>query len=286
MSQRRELQRRSDSLADIRDLLGAMKNMAQVESRRLAEFIEAQSAATAIVAAAWADFALDQAAQWSVDPPPSELLCVIGSERGFCGDLNQHLAAQAETVAAGTQVVLVGSRLAGAWEGLAAARLPGAGFADEVQKVLLELLAALVPLLRSSAHGAVGLSLLYLNDHGLQRRRLLPAPTSTPATRRSHPVRLQLPPQQYLEALLRQWLETALGSALYEALLHENQRRLQHMEQARQRVDERLDELARMGNRARQEEITQEIEVILLSADLQEEPLNPDRPHRQRPRAA
>ena len=38
------------------------------------------------------------------------------------------------------------------------------------------------------------------------------------------------------------------------------------MERARRNVDERLDALARRANRARQEEITEEIEVILLAS--------------------
>jgi len=38
------------------------------------------------------------------------------------------------------------------------------------------------------------------------------------------------------------------------------------MEQAGHRIDEQLEELGRRSNRARQEEITEEIEIILLSS--------------------
>ena len=45
----------------------------------------------------------------------------------------------------------------------------------------------------------------------------------------------------------------------------ENRRRLQHMEGAMQRMDENASELRRKVNLLRQEEITEEIEVIMLS---------------------
>ena len=57
----------------------------------------------------------------------------------------------------------------------------------------------------------------------------------------------------------------ALSGLLLEALLHENEQRLTHMDQARRNVDDRLDTLTRQTNRARQEEITEEIEIILLA---------------------
>ena len=46
----------------------------------------------------------------------------------------------------------------------------------------------------------------------------------------------------------------------------ENRRRMQHLEGAIRRLEERTSELALKRNALRQEEITEEIEVILLSA--------------------
>ena len=67
-------------------------------------------------------------------------------------------------------------------------------------------------------------------------------------------------------ALIDQFLETALGYALYDALLHENGLRLEHMEQARRRIDQQRDDLARRINRARQGETTEAIEIIMVSS--------------------
>ena len=47
----------------------------------------------------------------------------------------------------------------------------------------------------------------------------------------------------------------------------ENRRRLQHMEGAIQRIQEKAGEMQRKHNMLRQEEITEEIEVIMLSND-------------------
>ena len=47
----------------------------------------------------------------------------------------------------------------------------------------------------------------------------------------------------------------------------ENQQRMQHLDGAVRYLDDRLEALAQKGREIRQEEITEEIEVILLNAD-------------------
>ena len=276
MSGRRELLRHIGRLTEIGDLLGAMRSLALAESRRIAGFIDAQRETSAIVRAAYGRLLRDHGERLELPAPAGRVVCVIGSERGFCGDLNQRLIGSAQALIAphdvasaiatdtpAPRVVLVGSRLADAWSGDAAAAMAGAGFADEVQNILADLVATLTPLML----GNPALSLLYLTDAGPVHQNLLPAPQPrVRATRRSHPLQINLPPRQLHAALIDQFLESALGCALYDALLHENQLRLEHMEQARQRIDEQLEDLARRSNRARQEEITEEIEIILLSS--------------------
>jgi len=55
---------------------------------------------------------------------------------------------------------------------------------------------------------------------------------------------------------------------LFAALMAENQRRVQHLEQAGQHLEREVDALGKRRNMLRQEEIIEEIEVILLSAGL------------------
>jgi len=52
---------------------------------------------------------------------------------------------------------------------------------------------------------------------------------------------------------------------LYGSLLPENQRRMQHMDSAVRRLDRTSEELVLRRNVLRQEEITEEIEIIVLS---------------------
>lgn len=268
MTQRHELQRLHASLTDIGGLMDAMKNIARVECRSIGAFIEAQTSSAAIIEAAFADFAQDHPAEWPVTVPERDVWVVIGSERGLCGDLNRRLA---ETVASLRQsknatLVLVGSQLGQRCTASDGVHVTGAQFAEEGQGVLLKLLSVLPPLLRPVHGESVGLKVLYVGDAGVHQRDLLPVPRVTGrGSARSHPVLLYLRPRDYLAALLQQWLAAALGCALYDALLHENLMRLEHMDQVRNRIDDRLASLKNQVNVARQEEITEEIELLQLS---------------------
>ncbi|MCB1944898.1 MAG: F0F1 ATP synthase subunit gamma [Thauera sp.] len=282
MSKRRELARRMASMTDIGELLGAMKNLALVESQRIAAFIEAQRLVASIVRDALADVLRHHGED--LLPPARDagqhapVLCVIGSERGFCGDLNQRLIDAARgaitTASSPPAVVLVGQRLIDAWDAGATkadACIVGAGFADEADAVLARLLAALAARLAPSARrGSPRVDLLHMAEGGVRSVRVLPADLPPGAAAPpSHSVALNLPAVTLYAELLGQYLETGIGTALYDALLYENQARLAYLEQARQRIDERLIALGRLANRARQEEITEEIEIILLSGQVE-----------------
>jgi F-type H+-transporting ATPase subunit gamma len=275
MSKRRELVRHIDSLTDIGELLGAMRSLAQAESRRIATFIDAQRSTAAIVRGAFARLRADFGAQLPAPPTRGRLICVVGSERGFCGDLNQQLAADACALPGcrdtDTQWVLVGARLIDAWPADApapVARLAGAGIADDVLPVQAALIAALTPHLLAATDAMPALHLHALGEAGIVHTPLLPLDDLTQAApAASHPVDVTLPLARLHASLLDQYLDIALSGALLDALLHENEQRLAHMEQARRNVDEKLDELSRRANRARQEEITEEIEIILLAGE-------------------
>ncbi|MDX1656809.1 MAG: F0F1 ATP synthase subunit gamma, partial [Candidatus Competibacteraceae bacterium] len=86
------------------------------------------------------------------------------------------------------------------------------------------------------------------------------------------PPRTHLPPRQLLQELADHYLFAALNELFHASLLAENQRRAEHLEGAFKRLEEQRDRLRRVDNRLRQEEITEEIEVLLLNAS-QGEPL-------------
>lgn len=94
------------------------------------------------------------------------------------------------------------------------------------------------------------------------------APFSARPVARRHaaaPV-LNVAPRALLPELVEQYLFAALSAILSGSLLAENTRRLQHMDNALQRLEQRRLELSLRRNFLRQQEITEEIEVIMLGA--------------------
>ena len=92
MTRRREVGRRIGTLREIDEILTAMKNLALVEVRRIATFIEAQRGAVRVIEDAAADFLSDYPEAGRTGRTVEEVLCVIGAERGFCGDFNVRVA--------------------------------------------------------------------------------------------------------------------------------------------------------------------------------------------------
>lgn len=69
-----------------------------------------------------------------------------------------------------------------------------------------------------------------------------------------------------------QRLFAALHQIFYDSLLAENQRRIQHVDYAVHKIERDSQARTRQRNRLRQEEITDEIEVIMLSAETRQQP--------------
>jgi F-type H+-transporting ATPase subunit gamma len=71
-----------------------------------------------------------------------------------------------------------------------------------------------------------------------------------------------------LSELTGHYLHAALNEVLYESLMAENRQRQAHMDRALQRLDDDCARLRLAYNTQRQEEITEEIEILLLAADM------------------
>ena len=140
MTRRHDVGKRIATLREIDEILTAMKNLSLVEVRRIEGFIEAQRAALAVIEDAAADFLLDYGETIRPGPSGNDVLCIIGSERGFCGDFNARVAEEAVRWQGGrpapAAVLLVGERLVGAWGGEVTAAIPGASVADEVPQAV------------------------------------------------------------------------------------------------------------------------------------------------------
>lgn len=277
MSRRRELARRLAALTDIAGIMSAMKSLALMETRILRDFLVSQRRMVAGIEAAAADF-LAWHGEFTPGPGTGRELCVlVGSEWGFCGDFNEAIVERTRALRArkhaSARWVLVGQRLSARLgdNPLAALALPGATIADDVPAVLLRLTGELSRLLATKEMAGFGLSTLYHCDAtgGIRLRRLLPLrDLPPPGGVHPYPAELNLPPAEFLAGLTRHYLYAALNEVLYNSLMAENRQRLAHMDRALQRLDENTEQLRLAYNAQRQEEIVEEIEVILLSADV------------------
>jgi F-type H+-transporting ATPase subunit gamma len=275
MSRRRDVDSHRNMLDEIREIMNSMRTLAYIETRKLTRFLDAQRSVVGTLERVGADFLGFYPYPDSQPGATAHLRLVVGTERGFCGDFNESLLEQLdselrESGGEAPSVIVVGGRLHSRLEAdpRVAVFIEGANVAEEVEIVLSEIVSALARLQPSDA--PLTLTVLY-REAGTERvlsERLLP-PFQTlhgtpPAFR--HPPDLTLEPATFLSELTDQYLFASLNQVLYTSLLAENQIRLQHLDGAVSHLEETLAELARQSNRLRQEEITEEIEVIMLSA--------------------
>lgn len=274
MSRHREVGERLATLGEIRDIMGAMKNLAFAEHRKLERHLAAHERVVAGMEAAAGDF-LAFHPQPSPDPAGlAPVLLVVGAERGFCGDFNEVLAGMAESAAAregAPAIVGVGYKLGLRLEGVpgVATLLDGAGMAGEVEAAIARVVAALRDL--EAQRGPLAVTTLHHDAHAEapRPRPLFPPfrPPPAPPAPETCPPRLNLAPADFFRCLLDQYLPAALEAVFLRSLLAENEHRMRHLEGAVRRLDERRQEMALKVNALRQEEITEEIEMILLNVE-------------------
>lgn len=201
-------------------------------------------------------------------------LLVIGAERGFCGGFNGPLVdAAVEGARAGRRVITVGRKLANNLPPSVtpAATLRGPGGLEEVPAVMVELIGTVLRQVDASAAVPVqleSLTVIYQQDVEGQARiqtRTPFAAAEQPGPQRAWPLSYHFPRREFLRQFLEQYLYFFLRGTLLHSFYAENRQRLLHLDAGLTRLDHQLDDLTRLGRRLRQEEITQEIEVILLT---------------------
>jgi F-type H+-transporting ATPase subunit gamma len=276
MTRRHELQRRIRTLGEVDEIMDSMRMLSLLEARKLSKFIDCQRAVVATIRTAAADFLASDPKAVPAAGPVHPVLLAIGAERGFCGDFNALVRDRVLALAGvgPAVVVAIGRKLESDLDPLGdrLRMLDGPTTADDVPSLLQQLVALLDRLA-----GQVGALSLIAVHHGGEAGRivetvLLPAFSDLrrPQPAFANPLRLNLAPQAFFSELVEQYLFAELHHIVFTSLLHEHQRRVQHLEGATQRLEETLAGLARRQSTLRQEEITEELEVILLGADLVE----------------
>lgn len=274
MSKRRDLERHLHGLDEIKDIMNAMKNLALMETHKLTRVLATQQRVVASLGAAAADFLSFHPHLLTGGEPTRDVYLLVGSERGFCGDFNETLlrALAAHAGAAGdAALIAIGSRLAArlADDPRVVARLDGPSVLEEVEAILLRLMETLNdwqvaqsprrPLRLTVFHHQAGDADVTLSvlEPFKQFEVAKPGFAYEPL--------LNLDPPLFLTGLAEHYLFAVLHEFFYGSLMAENQRRMQHMDYAVRRLEQQSTELLRKCNSLRQEEITEEIEVIMLS---------------------
>lgn len=274
MSRRQALQQHLQQLHEIRGILNAMKNLALMETHKLARFLDAQHQVVRTIETAATDF-MQGYPITRTSQDAHAVVVLLGSERGFCGDLNntllERLTTETQATASEPQLIAVGRRLGSQLQDhpRLAATIDGPNVAEEVSTVLQRLVTTISTL--QTQAGFLNLFVLYHDKNSntpLSRQLLPPFQSLPPALPASvHPPLLNLPPDVFFADLVDHYLFAALHEMIYTSLMAENHRRVEHMDAAVSHLDENVSVLEQRKRRLRQEEITEEIEVILLSAE-------------------
>ena len=277
MSRRREINKKLEALSDIAGIMSAMKGLALMEIRILMDFIVCQQRMVTSIEQTAAEFFATHAALVNNSTAERMICIVIGSEQGFCGDFNETLLAEMKTISLQqTKPVcwlIVGRRLANRIDehDPTISLLPGAIVSDEISNVLLQLTQQLSSLIAQEQRSSCGISVLYHCDTSdiIRSRHLLPLSNlPEPVKMKAYPAELNILPEELLLSLTDHYLYAVLNEVLYSSLMAENRQRQIHMDRALQRLDEDKLRLKFAYNTQRQEDITEEIETILLSSDM------------------
>ncbi|HBV22024.1 MAG TPA: hypothetical protein DEF07_09945 [Nitrosomonas sp.] len=274
MSKRRELKERLTTLGEIKNIMGAMKNLALLEIRKLDVFLSTQQRVVTSLEAASQDFLSFYSDPQTSTADIQQLWIVIGSERGFCGDFNKTLFQFVQTRAPQDNILLlvVGNKLHTKFQNdqRVVAYVTGHSVAEEIQVTLIHLTETLNQLRQQLKLEQIGRISAIYHDYEkstVRLRQLLPLAAPEIKSDFAYPPLLNLEPAQFLAQLTDQYLYAALHEVFYTSLMVENHMRLEHMENAIHRLEKNDAQLRLHYNRVRQEEIIEEIEVILLSAE-------------------
>ena len=275
MSQLSEMEYHQHQLADMRNIMNAMKNLAYMEHRKLSRLLLSQRQMLSNLEKAAADFLSFHPYPETIKDLPKCIYLLMGSERGFCGSFNEKLLQALEkqepqNSEETNSIIVVGQKLARNFEAdpRVAAFLDGANFEEEISQILNAMVSAIS--LLQKQYGIISLVVLYHSDISDQINRcdlLPPFHEKFEAPGFTYPPLLNIQAEQFFTDLSEQYLFAALHEIAYTSLMIENYWRVQHLEGAVNRLDSDTETLRQKCRTLRQEEITEEIEVILLSAD-------------------
>ena len=270
MSRLSDLHSRMRALKDIEGILNAMKNLSLVEMTKIARFTVTQQELLHSVEEALVDFQQFYRASRAGSADGAPLYVLIGSERGFCGGFNETIQKTLDAqpaAAAPAKLILVGRKLALKFleDKRVVASLDGPSAAEEIPAVISEL-AKTLTLFRASDW-----KIIHNADTGggssVEVSSPFEFPKREPKREFQFPPLLNVPAPELRPQLFEQYLFALFYGIFYQSFMAENHERLRHMDGALNKLREDDERLRRLSNTLRQETITEELEVIMLSVE-------------------
>lgn len=278
--------RRTDTLNGIRSIVHTMKTLSAINALPYEQAARAIDIYREVILDGLQAFLHHNGSlAWTPQDAASQIIIAFGSDHGLCGNYNEILAAAVAKQAklqtpSGNmpQVICVGAHMENALTdmGIQTERsLFPPATADGLGRLAGDLVTRLDDIRGNSPSREVEVTLVFTEraEHGRQApvtQRLLPLDTTLledlahrPWKSRSLPL-FNLPPDELLASLIRDYLFASMFRAAAEALVTENTARLSRMQQAEQSVDERLETLKFESQMARQSAITNELLDIII----------------------
>jgi F-type H+-transporting ATPase subunit gamma len=271
MTKLSDLHSRMRALGDIEGILSAMKNLSLMEMMKISRFYITQRELLRSVEETLADFQQFYGTPTETrGTATTSLYVLIGSERGFCGGFNETIQKTLENHAmTGTnlRLILVGRKLELRFpqDKRVVASLDGPSGAEEIPLVISELANTLTRFSSSdwkiiyNGYTGTGTSVEISSPFEFPKRE--------PVKKLEFPPLLNLSPLDLRPQLFEQYLFALFYGIFYQSFMAENHERLRHMDGALNRLREEEGRLRRLSNSLRQETITEELEIIMLSVE-------------------
>jgi F-type H+-transporting ATPase subunit gamma len=276
VSEKRKLRAQIRGQRDLRHVVEAMQNLALAEIARLTRTAQARRTLLDNLDDIAKELVSFYPPLFVNDTSCPTLYILIGSERGLCGDLNENIARLWRSTRSHDgdrlqhQAIVVGTRLSDKLEADRSirARLPGPTTGIEIDPVLTEVVSAIAAFIESLGAASYRLIALYTSASGICETLILPLTARGGPARSASPPDINLTPHRLIREFIDYYVDAALHELFSTSLVSENRLRLERMTKALEHIDKSAGGLIQRLNRVRQEDITQEIETILLSVNL------------------
>ncbi|HHN5546346.1 TPA: F0F1 ATP synthase subunit gamma [Legionella pneumophila] len=281
MTKRTKLKEHVHTLEEIGHIMTAMKNLSLIETGKITQCLSMQDNVIKTIREVSHDFlSFYPMPPMNQQENPPLVSILIGSERGFCGSFNDNVLHQLDAHKEQHSewepaLVLVGHKLAlkMANDSRVMATIDGPNAIEEIPAVISNVLHTLEKALlqkNKTWHSWQWTILFNEEEHNqIQAKTWQPFKEldTSPAPHFSVPPVLNGSKDLFFTDLVEHYLLAMCYSIFYQSFFAENHQRLFHLNQTLDRLENKKNALNHRLNLLRQEEITEEIQNILQSAE-------------------